>query len=90
MLRIHINKKMPKVVLPNHKFDLTANWIGNENGHALLRFKSKIGITCLLNISKELRGSIFEFTFKGKRLDLVVESITTCNDEITAIVLLID
>lgn len=87
MKRITLDTLKQSVLLPNTQFKATVKWVARENGYAILRLTTDIGIACVLYISKDLHGSIFDFVFQSKRLELIVENVTMVEGEISQIVL---
>lgn len=89
MKRITLSKLKQAVILPETPFKATIKWVAREKGHAILRLSTDIGIACVLNISKDVRGSIFDFMYKGMGLELIIENVVSCDDEITQMIFLL-
>lgn len=90
MNRIQLNNMRQMVVLPYPTLKATLKWIGSEDGNAILRLTSNVGLNCILNINPNLRGSVFEFSHNKQYVHLIIDSVTTTAGKVSEIVVIVD
>lgn len=89
MQRIMLDRVKQVVVVPEREFNVTVKWVANEDGAAIVRLTTDVGIACMLNISRDVHGSIFDFMHQGKGVEFVIENVVSCGDEITQMIFLL-
>jgi hypothetical protein len=86
---------MQKIILKrNHRaaslscetMNADINWVANEERYAMVRVRTDIGISCILHISPNVQGSIFDFSHAGLAFSLSIDRITVVENEIVGLV----
>lgn len=90
MQRTLLNELDQSVKLSIKKIDIEIKWIGKEQGNAIIRFITNIGFQCLLHLSQDLHGSVFELTHQQQHISLIVDAIKTDQGEVSEIELIVD
>jgi hypothetical protein len=83
MIRIELDKQHPCYILQAKYFKGWLNWQGNSEGHAMVSLSLDNGMRCQLHISRDLKGSIFEFRVGEQLVSLALDAMCVMNHDIS-------
>lgn len=88
MNKVILTRRNRSAFLGCETVDASIDWLANEEGQTMVNVHTDIGITCMLNISPNIQGSIFEFNRDGRSFTLSIDRIKIEQGEIVKMIFL--